>query len=84
MPKNYFKPLMRVKCPSFKEMKKIKGGSKSGQSVPDCVDGVDGHEAIVEQFKYVYETLYNSAETSEGMNVIKDNLKAMIGPESIE
>ena len=65
----------------MKEMKNIKGSSKGGQSVPDSVDGVCGHEEIVDKFKEVYEELYNSAPTVDNINNIKNTLNNLIGPE---
>ena len=39
---------------------------------------------LVEKFREVYETLYNSADSSEAMNVIKERLGDMISVESLE
>ena len=64
----------------MKEMKNIKGSSKGGQSVPDSVDGVSGHEEIVDKFKEVYEELYNSAPTVDSVNNIKNTINNLIGP----
>ena len=55
-------------------MKKIKGDKKSKGDLPDMVGGVSGESLIVEEFKKVYSTLYNSSESSEDMAELKDIL----------
>ena len=55
-------------------MKKIKGDKKSKGDLPDMVGGVSGKSLIVEEFKKVYSTLYNSSESSEDMAELKDIL----------
>ena len=55
----------------FKELKKIKGSKKSSEGLPDLVAGATGEKAIVEEFRKVYESLYNSCDTSEAMNELK-------------
>ena len=42
------------------EMKKLVN-SKSDASLPECVEGADNPEEIVEKFRVVYSALYNSA-----------------------
>ena len=51
-----------------------KGDKKGGVKLPDCVDGAEGEEEIVEKFREVYETLYNSAESADAVNQIKNSL----------
>ena len=41
------------------EMKKL-NGKKTGGSLPECVEGADTPSDIVDKFKEVYESLYNS------------------------
>ena len=67
----------------MKEMKKIKGGNKGGQTIPECVDGVQGQNEILEKFRDVYKALYNSAETTEAMTVIKERIKGLIHQDSL-
>ena len=62
----------------FREMKSIKGDKKQHSTVTEHLDGVDGRENISEKFKAVYEALYNLAESSEEMNVIKEKLNNLI------
>ena len=64
-------------------MKDIKGRKVKAQSMPACVDGKTEPDDILDKFKEVYETLYNSAETGDTMNLIKDRLKVDIGQESL-
>ena len=61
------------------EMKKIKGKKKSHEDLPDIVAGVSGEDQIVEEFRKVYQALYNSCDSSDGVEIIKDKLQNMIG-----
>ena len=51
--------------------------------LPDNVGQANGEDEIVEQFREVYSTLYNSWESKEEMNVIKEKLKQMINEDSL-
>ena len=64
-------------------MKNIKGSKSKGQSLPDNVEGAEGPDEILNKFKEVYENLYNSAESINAMNGIKESIMGMIGPESV-
>ena len=65
-------------CELLKEMKKIKGGKKESNDLPDSVGGASGEHSIVEEFRKVYFALYNSSDTSEDMAVLKEELKTLI------
>ena len=67
----------------LKEMKKIRGNNKGNENLPDNVEGAEGQEEVVEKFREVYETLYNSAESSASVQLIKERLANTIGPESL-
>ena len=67
----------------LKEMKKIKGGYKETIDLPEQVDNVEGEEEIANKVREVYSSLYNSAETTEAMDTIKNKINEMIGPESL-
>ena len=47
------------------------------------MEGADGQEEIVEKFREVYKTLYNSAESVDAVKLIKDRLDTLIGPGSL-
>ena len=64
-------------------MKEIKGTKAKGQTMPACVDGKTEPDDILEKFKDVYQTLYNSAETGDAVKKIKDRLKALIDQDSL-
>ena len=66
------------------EMKKVRGSKKGTQSLPECVDGAQGHQEILDKFREVYETLYNSAESKESMDNIKRLLKDLINENSMD
>ena len=65
-------------------MKRIKGGKKEFTSLPESVEGADTPEEIADKFKEVYEALYNSADTSEAIGLIKDKLEHMIDGTSLD
>ena len=67
----------------LKEMKRIKGDKKQHAACPDNIDAAHGVQEVSELFKSVYEDLYNSAESVEEMQSIKEKLKALISPESM-
>ena len=45
----------------LKEMKAISRGRGCKEELPEHVAGADGQDGIVEKFREVYQTLYNSA-----------------------
>ena len=67
----------------LKEMKNIKGGNKLMQDLPDVVEGECGEDQIVDKFKEVYASLYNSAETNEEMKDIKSKIATLIKSDSV-
>ena len=68
----------------LKEMKRVKCGKLKGQSMPDEIDGVSEPDEILVKFREVYEELYNSADSSDAMNVIKEKLAMVIDHDSFE
>ena len=81
--KNLFSASLQGDINLLKEMKKIKGSKKESLDLPDTVEDANGPDEIVDKFREVYEDLYNSADTSEAMNLIKDQLRLMIGQDSV-
>lgn len=67
----------------IKEMKKINSKNKGGAILPDAIEGAEGTEEIVEKFKEVYETLFNSSESSAAVQTIKESLKQTIDQNSL-
>ena len=59
----------------MEELKKSMNRKCSEQAVPDSLDGNVGIDDILEQFRAVYEDLYNSAGTQEAMQEIKNILQ---------
>ena len=55
----------------MQEMKKITGAKNTHHDLPDIVAGASGEEHIVEEFRKMYQNLYNSCDTSEGIRSIK-------------
>ena len=67
----------------LKEMKKINGGKKGVVNLPEYVEDAVGQDEIVEKFKEVYDALYNSAESFEAVKNLKEQIRGMIGPSSL-
>jgi hypothetical protein len=65
----------------FKEMKKSHGG-KHSPGLPENVAGANGEEEICEKFRTVYSALYNSADSSDEMNVVKQRIEEGISEDS--
>jgi hypothetical protein len=63
-------------------LKKSMSKKSSVHSVPESLDGKVGHEDILDQFNYIYESLYNSAGTQEAMNEIKVRLQGLVNTSS--
>ena len=53
------------------------------QTIPESLDGKVGFDNILEQFRVVYESLYNSAGTEDAMQEIKELLQQNITNSSI-
>ena len=67
----------------LKEMKAVRGGGGGHAELPDTVAGADSPEEIVEKFREVYSTLYNSAGTQEQMEVLKTKVADLIRMDSM-
>ena len=67
----------------LKEMRNIKRGRGVYEELQDSVEGATGEEEIVDKFREVYSTLYSSSESREGMEILKQQVQCLIGPESI-
>ena len=50
---------------------------KIKQKVPDCLEGETTKEGIIEKFRELYSELYNSANTSNEVLVVKERFKNM-------
>ena len=61
--KHLFEAAQKGDVDLLKEMKKMTC-TKSNGSLPECVEGADNPEDIVDKFKDVYSTLYNSAPSA--------------------
>ena len=67
----------------MKEMKKVNNPKSSNSNLPETVDGAVGQDEVVDKFKEVYYDLYNSAESSEAVELIKIKLNETIGEGSL-
>ena len=68
----------------LKEMKKIKGDKKSSDNLPESVGGATGESFIVEEFRKMYEELYNSCDTRSAMDTLGEKIRSMINDSSVE
>ena len=64
-------------------MAKVKGSKKFREDLPDVVSGVTGEGAIVEEFKKVYNELYNSFDTSEAMRELRGLVQGKVNLDSV-
>ena len=67
----------------LKEMKNTINSKNTSQSVPESLDGNVTHDDILNRFKTIYESLYNSAETSSAVEDIKTRIRSLINEDSI-
>ena len=65
----------------MKEMRKIKSGKNSVNELPETVDGVSGERQVADQFAEIYENLYNSAGSKEGMAELQVKLRGLLQSE---
>ena len=68
----------------FEELRKHIPGKNNGQKVPECVEGKVTHDTILDKFKECYMELYNSADTKEGMKLIKAQLDNLVDDNAIK
>ena len=55
----------------LKEMKKIKGSKKTHEDLPDIVAGAACEDLIVEEFRQMYQNLYNSCDSSDNQRKVE-------------
>ena len=65
------------------EMKMIRKGGRNLMELPDTVAGANGELEIVEKFRLVYSTLYNSAGTEEEMVDLRQIIGQLVTPTSL-
>ena len=66
----------------FKQMKKHLNKGNSGQDIPNSLEGKVTFDDILEKFAECYQRLYNSADTTEEMTVIKNIINDTIAVDS--
>ena len=80
-----FEASLQGDCNLLAEMKKIRcGGSGRLADLPDEVAGAQGEENIVEKFRTVYESLYNSAGTDPEMAELLNKVNRLISNSSVQ
>ena len=78
-----FEASMQGDVDLLREMKILRGGSDRNSELPDTVDGANGEDEIVEKFKLVYSTLYNSASSQPDMANLKVVVTQLIQSSSV-
>ena len=77
--KNLFRAAMIGDADLITEMKKVRMGGGGPEELPVNVAGANGECKIVEKFREVYSTLYRSASTKDGMDILKVKVDSLIG-----
>ena len=67
----------------LKEMKSARGGKGGQADLPETVAGANGQEEIVNKFREVYSTLYNSAESEAEWAELLARMSTMIQDDSV-
>ena len=70
--------LLRAAEALLMEMRKVMGTKHGVQELPDSLEGAVGQSDILEKFRSLYQTLYNSAGTEEGMVELRRKMETMI------
>ena len=65
----------------LQELKKVRKGGKAAADLPDNVAGSNGEEEIVDKFREVYSTLYNSWGSEKEMENIKQKVAGLVQTE---
>ena len=65
------------------ELKRTLSKQKSGQQVPDSLEGEVTEDGILSKFRELYEKLYNSANTEEEVGRLKLHIEEMNQNESL-
>ena len=68
----------------LKEMTKIKSGGAVHEDLLDNVEGASGEDEIVDKFREVYSTLYNSSGSQGAMEQLRQHVQSLIGPGSMD
>ena len=76
--KKLFEASMQGDLNLLKEMKTIRGGKMEHRELPETVAGANGEEEVVEKFREVYSTLYNSAESEKEMEDLMTKVLSQI------
>ena len=66
----------------LKEMKTIRGVKMEERELPETVAGANGEKEVVEKFREVYSTLYNSAESEKEMEDLMTKVLSQIKGDS--
>ena len=66
----------------MKEMRRVKSGKVTVDELADNVDGETGATNVANQFRKVFETLYNSSDSSVEMEVVKERIQKLIHKEN--
>jgi hypothetical protein len=82
--KKLFEAALQGDLDLLEEMKQIKSGWCGQEELPDTVAGSNGESEIVDKFREVYSTLYNSSGSQEGMETLKAHVQGLLGPQSMD
>ena len=82
--KKLFEASLKGDLNLLKEMKAVRGGARSQAELPDTVAGANGPDEIVDKFREVYSTLYNSSGTKDEMDQLQNRVAELIRADSMD
>ena len=79
-----FQTAMEGDLELMKELRRTKSGKGEVDDIADTVDDVTGAPNIANKFKEVFNTLYNSSGSKEGMKLVNQRIRELMGKENSE
>ena len=62
----------------MQEMRRVKTGQGKLDELPETVDGVTGEDQVANKFADIFEALYNSSGSQEGMAELQVKIQGLV------
>ena len=79
--KGLFNAAMAGDIELFKEMHRAKTGTGQMDELAETVDGVSGEQGVADTFAKIFNNLYNSSESKQGMTELQDRIRGLVQSE---